>query len=169
VMTTNGWREERPEPISERLEEPNVLQPGMLANGIMGTWVTRLSDYSDLTGLAIAAESVEGLVESLFLRVLTRQPAEEEAAAFRELLAPGFDERLATAQPDFRKRDYIPEVREISWPNHFDVAANELAMELEARAYAGPPATEWLQPAWRERMEDAVWALINAPEFSYLP
>jgi hypothetical protein len=169
VLTTNGWREERAEPIAERHEEPNVLQPGMLANGIMATWVTRLSDHSDLTALAIHADSVESLVNSLFLRLLTRQPDPAEAAAFHTLLAPGFDQRLARSASSFRKRDYIPEVREISWSNHFDAAANELAARLEASAHRGPPPTAWLQPDWRERMEDAIWTLLNAPEFSYQP
>ncbi|MEX2579303.1 MAG: DUF1553 domain-containing protein [Verrucomicrobiales bacterium] len=169
VMTANGWRDARPEPLTERVNETNVIQPGMLANGLMGIWTTRLSDYSDLTGLAIEAESPGALVEDLYLRFLTRLPSEEEKSGFVALLEPGFESRLVTAQPDFRKRDYIPEVREISWTNHLSVAANELASDIEARAYEGPPPTEWIESDWRERMEDLVWALVNAPDFSFVP
>lgn len=169
VMTANGWRDERAEPIHERLNEPNVIQPGMLANSLMGVWATRLSDYSELTGLAIEAESAESLVEELFLRYLTRPPTEEEKAGFLELLGPGFDERLATTKPDFRKLAYIPEVREVSWTNHLSVEANEISASLEAKAHEGPAPTEWVKADWRERMEDAVWVLLNSPEMAFVP
>lgn len=169
LMGANGWRGERAEPLTERLNESNVIQPGMLANGLLGVWVTRLSDYSDLTGLAIAAASPEELVEDLFLRYLTREPTAEEKAAFLGLLGPGFADRLATAKPDFRKLAYIPEVREVSWTNHLSVEANEISAKLEAKAYEGPTPTEWIKADWRERMEDAVWALVNSPEMAFVP
>lgn len=169
IMTANGWRDERAEPIDERLNEPNVIQPGMLANSLMGVWVTRLSDYSDLTGLAIEAQEPAALIDDLFLRYLTRLPDAEEKAAFIELLAPGFETRLATAKPDFQKLDYIPEVREVSWTNHLSVAANEFSAAIETRAHEGPPATQWVAADWRERMEDAVWALVNSPEMGFVP
>lgn len=169
IMTANGWRDERAEPIAERINEPNVIQPGMLANSLMGIWVTRLSDYSDLTGLAIKATSPTELIDDLFLRYLTRLPEAEEKAAFTELLAPGFDQRLVTAQPDFQKHAYIPEVREVSWTNHLSVAANEFSSAIEIRAHQGPPATQWIVADWRERVEDAVWALVNSPEMTFVP
>ncbi len=169
VMTANGWRDERAEPIAERINEPNVIQPGMLANSLMGIWVTRLSDYSDLTGLAIEATSPEVLIDDLFLRYLTRLPREEEKAAFTGLLANGFAQRLVTSQPDFQKLAYIPEVREVSWTNHLSVAANEFSATREIRAHEGPPATRWIVSDWRERMEDAVWALVNSPEMTFVP
>lgn len=169
VMSANGWRGERAEPITERLNEANVIQPGMLANGLFGLWVTRLSDHSDLTGLAIGAASAEALVDDLFLRYLTREPTAEERSAFLALLEPGFGERLTTARPDFRKVPYLPEVREVSWTNHLSVEANEISARLEAKAYEGPAPTEWVQADWRERMEDAVWALVNSPEMAFVP
>ncbi|MCB1203556.1 MAG: DUF1553 domain-containing protein [Verrucomicrobiae bacterium] len=169
VMSANGWRGERAEPVTERLNEANVIQPGMLANGLLGTWVTRLSDYSDLTGLAITAKSPSDLVDDLFLRYLTRTPTEEERAAYLSLLEPGFDDRLATSQPDFQKATYLPEVREVSWTNHLSVEANEISARLEAKAYKGPASTEWIKSDWRERMEDAVWALVNSPEMAFVP
>ncbi len=46
IMETFGWRGARQDPISIRSVDPNVLQPAILANGVMGTWLTRLSDRS---------------------------------------------------------------------------------------------------------------------------
>jgi hypothetical protein len=65
--------------------------------------------------------------------------------------------------------DYIPEVREVSWTNHLSVAANEFSAAIETRAHEGPPATQWVAADWRERMEDAVWALVNSPEMGFVP
>lgn len=169
LMSANGWRGERAEPVTERLNEANVIQPGMLANGLLGIWVTRLSDHSDLTGLAIDAKNPSDLVDDLFLRFLTRSPTREEKAAYLALLEPGFGDRLATAQPDFRKLPYLPEVREVSWTNHLSVEANEISARLEAKAHEGPKPTEWIRTDWRERMEDAVWALVNSPEMAFVP
>ena len=38
--------------------------------------------------------------------------------------------------------------------------------EIAAR---GDPPTRALDPAWRERAEDFVWALFNMPEFVFVP
>ena len=48
---------DRSEPLTKRQHDANVLQPGMLANGVFGVWITRLSPYSDLTRLAVEAAS----------------------------------------------------------------------------------------------------------------
>ena len=68
VMKAFGWRADRSEPITEREADATVLQPGMLANGVFGTWITRLSPYSDLTMLAIEASSPSQLADDLYLR-----------------------------------------------------------------------------------------------------
>jgi hypothetical protein len=41
--------------------------------------------------------------------------------------------------------------------------------EIEKLVRAGDPATLRLDKAWRERMEDSVWALMLSPEFIYVP
>lgn len=169
VMSAYGWRDERPEPVVERETDANVLQPGMLANGLFGIWATRLSDHSELTRVAVAAESPEELVDELYLRYLTRLPTDEEKAGFVDLLRPGFAERHTADPETFRLRPYVPTVREISWTNHLSVKANEIATDLEQRAFAGPPPTRQLSSEWRERMEDAVWALVNSPELTFVP
>ena len=50
------------------------------ANGVMGTWLTRLSDRHGMTKLALEEQSVEQLIDRLFLRLLTRKPTAAEKA-----------------------------------------------------------------------------------------
>src|SRR5262249_55905732 len=49
VLQAFGWRGARQEPVSVRDVSPDVLQPAILANGTMGTWLTRLSDDHGVT------------------------------------------------------------------------------------------------------------------------
>jgi hypothetical protein len=60
-------------------------------------------------------------------------------------------------------------VRDISWRNHLNPEANKLAVEIENMAIKGPPPTDLLTPGWRERLEDAIWSLINSPEMQFIP
>jgi hypothetical protein len=46
--------------------------------------------------------------------------------------------------------------------------ANSLRLEEEAAARRGDPPTTRLDPAWRERFEDVLWALLNAPEWTHV-
>ena len=47
--------------------------------------------------------------------------------------------------------------------------AAKIKLEAERAARAGDLPAARLAPAWRERMEDAVWALLNSPEFVFVP
>ncbi len=47
--------------------------------------------------------------------------------------------------------------------------ATKLKFELEKYARAGDPGTKRLKSEWREQMEDAVWAILNSPEFVFVP
>jgi hypothetical protein len=67
-------------------------------------------------------------------------------------------------QPAERTR--LPKV---SWTNHLRAEANEIKIEMERRARAGDPPDPRLAPAWRERVEDLVWSVLNSPEFVWLP
>ncbi len=42
-------------------------------------------------------------------------------------------------------------------------------LEQEAAARAGATPTDRLDPAWRKRMEDVLWSLVNSPEFVFTP
>ena len=163
-----GWRNSRQEPTSHRIEEPNPLQPGVLANGVMGSWLTQLTDDSELTRVCIETESVSQLVETLFLRFLTRLPTPAEKQRFVDLLSIGFVERIVPKEllPPSVELERMPYV---SWSNHLDGAANLIKQKQEEAARRGDPPTRYLRDSWRERAEDAMWALLNSPEMIILP
>ena len=168
VLQAFGWRDARPEPLSQREMAPNLIQPGVLANGTFGTWLTRLTDDSELTNLMLREDALEALVEKLFLCILTRPPSLEERAEFTALLTPGFESRRIPADqvaPKTPQRRF----RYVSWSNHLNTEANSIKTEMEAVAKQGSPPTRRLDDAWRRRAEDAVWALLNSPEMILVP
>ena len=168
VLLAFGWRNSRPEPTSHRIEEPNPIQPGVLANGVMGGWLTRLSDDSEITRMCIDAESSSQLTEDLYLRYLTRFPTNEERKAFVALLEVGFDDRILPKHetlPSPAKKHYPY----VSWLNHLDNEANSIKQQQEEDARRGDPPSRFLQTAWREATEDALWTLLNSPEMILIP
>jgi len=168
VLLNFGWRDSRAEPRSTREETPNVLQPAIVANGVLGARITRLSDDSAFTALALRDQPLDDLITQLFQRVLTRAPGDKERAAFAAALAPGYADRLlAVPTGDAPKK---PRVTKFAmWSNHLNPEATTVVYEMEKLVRAGDPATPRLAPRWRERMEDAVWALMLTPEFIYVP
>jgi hypothetical protein len=168
VLQNYGWRDSRAEPRSTREEAPNVLQPASLANGILGERITRLSDNSAFTALALEDQPLDSFITGLFQRVLNRQPSEKELGKFRENLAEGYADRvLAVPSGEFAKKPRI--TKAVMWSNHLNPDATTVIYEEEKIVRAGDPATPRLNAAWRERAEDAVWALMLTPEFTYLP
>jgi cytochrome c553 len=167
VLEAFGWTGSRQKPIAQREIEPNVLQPGILANGVLGHNLTRVSHGSELAELAIAAESATELVDTLFLRILTRTPQPEERAAFARALEEGFDARVIsdTLTPKAEQ----PRLRLVHWFNHLRPDANSIQLEHERRLRAGPMPDPRLAPAWREAYEDVIWSLINHREFVWMP
>ncbi len=166
VLATFGWRESRAEPRATRDHDANVLQPALLANGTFGTRITRLSDDSAFTALALREQPVAGLVHGLFLRVLSREPNAGERDEFTKLLEPGYSARItgaAPAPPPPRS------TKAVSWANHLNPDATHAVLEIEKQVQAGDTPTPRLSADWRERMEDAVWALMLSPEFVYAP
>ncbi|MEX2578659.1 MAG: DUF1553 domain-containing protein [Verrucomicrobiales bacterium] len=170
LMETFGWRGARQDAVNIRDTDANILQPAILANGTMGVWLTRLSDDHDITALALEEQPVEELVDRLYLRLLTRHPSESEKNRYVAFLADGYDTRIVPPgerpEPKTAKRE--PE-RYVSWSNHLDGPANTLAQEKEAAARRGKPPTEALRADWRLRLEDVLWAMLNAPEWIYTP
>lgn len=168
VLRAFGWRNSRQEPTSHRNEESNPLQPSVLANGVMGSWMTRLTDDSEITELCVDAESVEGLTDQLYLRYLTRKPTPKERDMFHALLSDGFENRVVpeaewAPAPEEERMPYV------SWSNHLHSEANSIKQKEEAFARAGDPPTRYLKAHWREQAEDALWALLNAPEMIMVP
>lgn len=168
VLEAFGWTGARQMPITDRETDPNVLQPGVLANGTLSVSLTRASYQSEMADLAVAAISPELFTDSLFLRCLSRQPKPEERESFTRALADGFDTRLVPA-------DRIARVEELSrlplvtWFNHGRAEANEIQLEIERRVLAGPPPDPRVSPEWRAVYEDALWSLINHREFVWTP
>jgi len=168
VLVNFGWRDSRAEPKSTREESPNVLQPALIANGTLGARITRLSDDSAFTALALRDQPLDTLLTGLFQRVLSRPPSDKERATFTKVLAEGYADRvLAVPSGDLPKKPRF--TKAVMWSNHLHPDATTAIYEFEAMVRAGDPATPRLQAAWRERFEDAVWAVILTPEFTYVP
>lgn len=169
IMETFGWRGARQDPISVRAVDPNVLQPAILANGVMGTWLTRLSDDHGMTHLVLEEQTTEELVERLFLRLLTREPSALEKERYVKFLSEGFATRVIPEAERVVEKPAGPRVPEkfVSWSNHLDGEANTIAQENEEAARRGNPPTKALTTEWRLRMEDMLWAMLNSSEWIY--
>ncbi|MFO0798239.1 MAG: DUF1553 domain-containing protein [Gemmataceae bacterium] len=167
VLQAFGWRGSRQDALTAREAAPNVLQPAILQNGPVGLWLTRLSDDHGVTPLALAAKSPEALLDELYLRVLTRRPRAKELAAYGDYLRPGFDARVRPPAPVVAEaRRPVPYV---SWSNHLNPEASLVKQREEEAARRGDPPTARLDPAWRGRMEDVLWAVLNSSEFVFTP
>lgn len=167
VLEAFGWRSSRQDPLSVREKEPTVLQPAILANGVVARRAAQLSEDSALTRLALTAETPAEFVEVAYRQILSRQPTAEERDLFVELLASGFSERKTGAAPGpvpgWPKRDGV------SWSNHLQSKSNEIRLAWQKEVERGDPPTTQLAADWRERAEDLVWTLFNSPEFVWIP
>lgn len=162
-----GWRGARQEPVSHRETDANMVQPGVVANSSMSVRLSRLSEEAAFTQFALDARSPEEFVERAFQQVLTRSPTPEESQVFVDQIATGFANRIKTlALPPAK-----PSVHRgfVTWANHFDIRANQLVRDIEREVAAGPAPTARLDDQWRQRAEDALWALMNSPEFQFVP
>lgn len=166
VLESFGWRSARQSPVTLRESDPNVLQPAVLSNGTMATWTTRLSDDHGITQLALEDQSLDEFIQTLYLRLLTREPSTEEKKFAMELLGPGFEQRRLNLPPQKTVKRVRPKYT--AWSNHLDGPANALAAELEANARRGDPPTHKLDTDWRERVEDFLWHTLNQPEWIYI-
>jgi hypothetical protein len=173
LLQAFGWRSTRQDPASHRETAPNALQPAILANGVAGSWLVRLSDPHGMTRMALEDIPVETLVERLFLAVLTRQPTAEERQRCEEHLRFGYAERRAvpgqaSGAGQASNAGAAAGVRRpapyVSWSNHLDPTATLVRQQQEEAARRGDPPTDRLTPEWRERLEDVLWSLVNSPE-----
>jgi mono/diheme cytochrome c family protein len=169
VMEAFGWRGARPDPApGVREVEANVLQPALLSNGVMMTWLTSLGERHGLTSFALEERPVDSFIDQLFLRILTRPPTAEEQSRYVDALRPGYATRVVAGavatptEPDPVRRKFV------AWSNHMKSEANTLRLEEAAAARRGPPPTHRLNADWRRRFEDVIWALFNAPEWTHI-
>lgn len=170
VLQVFGWRDARPEPINGLRDIPaNLLQPALLANGVMIGWLTRLSDDHGFTALALEQQPVDTLIERVFLRLFTRAPTRVELDTYRSHLSEGYEKRLVapslpTAADPVTGNRIRPKY--VSWSNHALGEANTLRMTEEVAARRGDPPTERLEASWRLKFEDVIWVLLNSPEMT---
>ena len=167
VLQAFGWTGSRQKPIPHRDQDPNVLQPGILANGTLTQNLSRAAAGSQIAQQAVNAESAHQLLDSIFLRFLGRMPTKGELTEFLPALETGFETRLVQGeihwpQPD----DPLPQV---TWFNHGVSESNTIQLENEKRVRRGPPVDPRLEPSWRVVYEDLVWSLINHREFVWIP
>jgi hypothetical protein len=165
LLQAYGWRPQRQDPQDRPTAVPTPLQPLMLANGPAAARLLDATADAQLTQEAIAAKTPEAFVHAVSLAILGRRATVDERDRFVPLIREGFTDRLTTEserqRPIFRRR--------ISWRNHFDPRADALVLDRVAELEAGDPPTRRLKPVWREQAEDLQWALINSPEFSWVP
>jgi hypothetical protein len=167
VLLIYGWRNSRPNPTASRDEAPTMLQPLTIANSVAPSRAVTLSDDNIVTELCVEKQSVEQLVDKMFSQILSRPPSDDERASFVEMLSSGFAERVMdveTPAKHLRRR-----TNAVSWSNHLSAQATSIKLEMEREARRGDPPTQRLHSDWRERAEDALWALLNSPEFVFIP
>ncbi len=169
LLAAFGWRGSRQDPLSKRDTDPNILQPAILSNGTVGVWLTRLSDDHGITALALKEQSLDAFIDALFLKLLTRHPTADERALYAKHLAPGFETRSNPQSTVRNPQSNRVRDKYVSWSNHLDAEATTVRMEQEKSARRGDPPTERLDAGWRQRLEDILWAMLNAPEWAFSP
>ena len=162
LATSFGWREQRQNPSSTRIDEPTALQPLSLANGAAANRLFRLTDKSFYTRLSKKELSLDEFTNLLFLNVFSRQATLKEVAWVREALGNVWQERKVE---DYDEAKLAKEAtaKSILVPDHN--LANEVAKELRK----GEPLTQSLKAEYAERLEDVLWAMHNSPEFQFVP
>ena len=137
-----------------------------MANGIVGRRITQLSDGSAFTELALQSIDTHEMVKRVFLRILSRPPTSNERALMHDQICQTFVFRiLKGAKP----REGREQVLDVSWNNHLSSDSNRIKVELEHLAREGAPPSQRLRTEWRKQMEDMIYALVNSPEFIFIP
>jgi hypothetical protein len=135
----------------------------------MGRWVTTLTEEHALTKLALRPEmTLDEFIDSVFLRILSRLPSASERILYAELLSEGFDSRIVPEAKRQRPKKW-DQLGHVAWSNHLSAEANSIKIEMEKRAAIGDFPTVALKQTWRENVEDMLWAMLNSPEFIFVP
>jgi hypothetical protein len=167
VLQSFGWRPNRQDPISDRDDLVNPLQPAIIANGIAGNRIARLSDDSAITELCLKEQPASELIRAVYLRVLSRVPDQREIDSLVAFIGDTYATRIV---PGAKANPVVPRgKRRVSWSNHLSPEASQIQVSEERAVRQGDPPTTRLTREFRERMEDVVWVLINSPEFVFIP
>ncbi len=164
-----GWRESRQDPLTDRDQQPGIMQPANIANSnFINSRVVILTGDSAITEMALEEVPLGEFVDQLYLRLLTRLPTEAERQMTFSLLAEGYEERVVSAAKPREATRFDP-ASLLSWSNHLNAKATEIKLLVEERALEGDPPTTRLHSEWREALEDLIWAILNSPEFIFIP
>ena len=71
--------------------------------------------------------------------------------------------------PGIADNDPVRYSTDNSFANHLHTEANAIMVRRGEEARKGDPPTERLDPDWRSRMEDVLWAVLNSSEFVFTP
>lgn len=167
LLMAYGWRQQRQDPLTVRDDALTPLQPMVLANGTAANRVVDLTDHAELTALVLEERPLEELVEMLYERFLTRPPTSDERQVLIDLLAEGYEERIVAGPEAVPPRRIHRSPR--TWSNHLHPDATDEALARIAEVERGEAPSVRLDADWRQRAEDAVWALVNVPEFVFVP
>jgi hypothetical protein len=167
LLMAYGWRQQRQDPLTVRDDALTPLQPMVLANGTAANRVVDLTDDAELTALVLEDRTLEELVEALYERILTRPPTSDERQVLIDLLAEGYEERIVAGPEAVPPRRIHRSPR--TWSNHLHPDATDEALARIAEVDRGEAPSVRLNADWRQRAEDAVWALVNVPEFVFVP
>jgi hypothetical protein len=167
LLEAFGWRASRQDPLTVRQQEPTLLAPAILQNGVVGRRIAGLSEDSALTELALEDQPLARFIERLYEQILSRPPTAQEREVLSSVLRDDYETRRTGSSPGVRpgphKRDGV------SWSNHLKPESSEIKIRFAKEVERGDPPTARLTADWRERAEDVVWALVNSPEFVWLP
>jgi hypothetical protein len=167
VLEAFGWRGSRQDPLTVRELEPTLLQPAILANGVVGKRIWQFSEDSYFTEFSLADQPLDSLVNGLYQQILSRPPTADERQSLAAVLAEGYDSRRTGSSPGIRPGPYKRDG--VAWSNHLKPESSEIKIRFAKEVEKGDPPTTQLTADWRERAEDVVWALVNSPEFVWMP
>ena len=132
VMTAYGWRQSRQNPATTRDDAASPMQTLILANGIMGTRIARLSDDSYFTTLALREIPLDQLINDTFLRILSRPPSVQESQTFHSLLKAQYSGRRVKNAETSTPRRKIRQPRFLVEPPEFRGDADSYGRGTEA-------------------------------------
>ena len=98
----------------------------------------------------------------MFLNTLSRLPTDGEKRWLRSELGADWDRRLVPRELQ-GTREEESRLKEITITD--SIAAHEYIMQVRQ----GEPATAALNPSFRRKAEKVLWAVLNSPEFIFLP
>jgi len=167
TLESFGWRSSRQDPRSTRPDHLTPLQPAEIENGILSQRITTLSDDGALTQAAIEAKSSEEFINTVYRRFLTRLPTASELELFHSLLHEGFSSRVVENAQPVKQEKMVRSL--VAWTNHLNPDASTAKLKMKEEVQAGDLPTARLTPEWRTRAEDMIWAVLNSPEYLFVP